>query len=143
MLRWLKHNSLSYPQIGKLICKTKGNLESITCLAVWLKSVHVKGEFIGYVMLKSGEHVLERGNEELDEIVKCLENNGVRREWMGYVLSRCPQLLSFDMEEMRTRVGFFLDMGMNEKDFGTMVFDYPRVLGFYTLTEMNEKVVQL
>lgn len=34
-------------------------------------------------------------------------------------------------------------MRMNEKDFGTMVFDYPRVLGFFTLEEMNEKVFNM
>jgi mTERF domain-containing protein len=32
---------------------------------------------------------------------------------------------------------------MNEKDFGTMVFDYPRVLGYFTLEEMNQKVTEL
>ncbi|PON57872.1 Mitochodrial transcription termination factor [Parasponia andersonii] len=140
LIRWLKHNSLSYPQIGKLICISKGNLESITRLANWLKSMHVKGRFIGLAMLKAGEGVFERTNKELDEIFEYLERNGVRREWMGYVLSRCPHLLSYSFEEIKTRVGFFLDMGMNDNDFGTMVFDYPRVLGYFTLTEMNEKV---
>lgn len=120
---------------------TKGNLESITRLAKWLKSMHVKGRFIGLAMLKGGDRLFERSNEQLDEIFEYLERNGVRREWMGYVLSRCPHLLSYSFEEIKTRVGFFLDMGMNEKDFGTMVFDYPRVFGFFTLTEMNEKVV--
>ena len=139
--RWLKHNSLSYPQNGKLICLSKGNLESIIRLANWLKSMHVKGRFIGLAMLKGGESVFKRGSEELDEIFEYLERNGVRKEWTGYVLSRCPQLLSYSFEEIKTLVGFFLDMGMNDKDFGTMVFDYPRVLGYFTLTEMNEKVV--
>ncbi|KAL5562985.1 hypothetical protein UlMin_032732 [Ulmus minor] len=140
LIRWLKHNALSYPQIGKLICMSKGNLESIRNFSEWLKSIYVKGTFIGSVMLKAGEHILERSHEELDAIVEYLERNGIRREWMGYVMSRCPQLLSYSMEEVKTRVGFFLDMGMNGKDFGTMVFDYPRVLGYYSLTEMNEKV---
>uniref|UniRef100_A0A803PCW4 Transcription termination factor MTERF2, chloroplastic n=1 Tax=Cannabis sativa TaxID=3483 RepID=A0A803PCW4_CANSA len=140
LIRWLKHNSLSYPQIGKLICMSKGNLESIIRLANWLKSMHVKGRYIGLAMLKGGESVFERGSEELDEVFEYLERNGVRKEWTGYVLSRCPQLLSYSFEEIKTRVEFFLDMGMNDKDFGTMVFDYPRVLGYFTLTEMNEKV---
>lgn len=139
--RWLKHNSLSYPQIAKLICMTKGNLESISRVAEWLKTVHVKGRFIGLVMLKAGEKLFKCTNKESDEIVEYLERNGIRREWMGYVFSRCPLLLSYTMEEVESHVRFFLDMGMNEKDFGTMVFDYPRVLGYYSLIEMNEKVV--
>jgi mTERF domain-containing protein len=138
--RWLKHNSVPYPKIGKLICMSKGKIESIRRVVQWLKSIRVKGEFLGAALTKSGGNILERSNEELDEIVDYLESNGVRMNWMGYVVSRCPQLLSYSMEEMRARVGFYLDMGMNEKDFGTMVFDYPRVLGYYTLEEMNEKV---
>ncbi|KAM3743135.1 hypothetical protein ACB098_07G121500 [Castanea mollissima] len=140
LIRWLKHNSVSYPKIGKLICMSKGKIESIRRVIEWLKSIHVKGEFLGVALTKSGGNILERSNEELDEIVNYLESNGVRMDWMGYVVSRCPQLLSYSMEEVRARVGFFLDMGMNEKDFGTMVFDYPRVLGYFTLEEMNEKV---
>lgn len=139
-IRWLKHNSLSYPQIGKLICLSKGDLGSIRRLAEWLKSIHVKGRFIGVALVKAGDCFLERSNEELDEIVEYLERNGVRRDWMGHVMSRCPQLLSYSLEEVTARVGFYLDMGINEKDFGTMVFDYPRVLGYYTLDEMNQKV---
>lgn len=100
----------------------------------------MKGDFLGSVFTKAGENILERRTEELDEIVEYLESNGVRREWMGYVMSRCPQLLSYSMEEVKTRVAFYLDMGMNEKDFGTMVFDYPGVLGCFSLEEMNEKV---
>lgn len=93
-------------------------------------------------LVKAGDHFLERSNEELDEIVEYLESNGVRRDWMGCVMSRCPQLLSYSLEEVKTRAGFYLDMGINDKDFGTMVFDYPRVLGYYTLDEMNQKVAE-
>uniref|UniRef100_A0A2P2L454 Mitochondrial transcription termination factor family protein n=1 Tax=Rhizophora mucronata TaxID=61149 RepID=A0A2P2L454_RHIMU len=140
LVRWLKHNHLSYNKIAKLICMSRGNLESIRRLAEWLKSIHVKGDFLGAVLMKAGENILERRNEGLEEIVEYLENNGVRRDWMGYVMSRCPQLLSYSMEEVKIRVAFFLNMGMNEKDFGTMVFEYPRVLGYFTLEEMNQKV---
>ncbi|XP_015892665.4 transcription termination factor MTERF2, chloroplastic [Ziziphus jujuba] len=143
LIRWLKHNSLSYPQIGKLVCMSKGNLETIRRVTEWLKSIHVKGRFIGVVLLKAGDNLLDRSSEEFDEIVEYLERNGVRRDWMGYVMSRCPQLLTCSMEDIKTRVGFYLNMGMSENDFGTMVFDYPRVLGFYALSEMNEKVSYL
>ncbi|KAJ0518562.1 putative transcription regulator mTERF family [Helianthus annuus] len=143
LIRWLKHNGLSYPQIGKLICNSKGNLESIRTTADWLKSIHVDGRFIGVALLRGGENVLQRSIEELDEIVSCLEKNGVKREWMGYIVSRCPELLSFSMEELETHMKFYFDMGMNEKDFGTMVFDFPKVLGFYSLEEMNQKVAYL
>ncbi|KAF5448820.1 hypothetical protein F2P56_029319 [Juglans regia] len=140
LIRWLKHNSVSYPKIGKLISMSRGKIESIRRVVEWLKSIHVKGEFLGVTLTKAGENLLELSNDELDEIVDYLESNGVRRVWMGYVVSRCPQLLSYSMEELRSRVQLFLDMGMNDNDFGTMVFDYPRVLGYYTLEEMTEKV---
>nr|AKM76433.1 embryo defective 2219 [Hypseocharis bilobata] len=140
MIRWLKHNSLSYPRIAKLISMSKGNLESISRLAEWLKSIHVKGEFLGVVLLRSGKNILERSNAELAEIVEYLESKGVRSDWMGYVMSRCPELLSFSMEELKSRVGFYLDMGMNYNDFGTMVFDCPKALGYFSLEQMTEKV---
>ncbi|KAK1426487.1 hypothetical protein QVD17_15161 [Tagetes erecta] len=143
LIRWLKHNELSYPQIGKLICNSRGNIESIRSMAEWLKSIHVNGRFIGVALLRGGENVLARNTEELDEIVWCLEKNGVKREWMGYVVSRCPELLTFSMAELKTRMDFYFDMGMNEKDFGTMVFDFPKVLGFYSLEEMKQKVAYL
>ncbi|CAI0377408.1 unnamed protein product [Linum tenue] len=113
---WLKHNELSYPKIAKLINMARGRLDTVKRLAVWLKTIHVKGEFLGPVLTKAGGNILERSIEELDEIV------------------------SNTMEEVRARVRFFLEMGMNEKDFGTMVFEYPRVLGYYSLEEMNQKV---
>lgn len=140
MYRWLKHNSVSYPKIGKLICMSRGKIESIRRVVEWLKSIRVKGEFLGVALTKSGENILERNNDELDEIIEYLECNGVRRDWIGYVVSPCPPLLSYSLEEVRAHVQFYLDMGMNEKDFGTMVFDYPRVLGQFTMEEMNEKV---
>ena len=77
--------------------------------------------------------MLERSTIELDEIVWYLEKVGVKREWMGYVVSRCPELLSFSMDKLKTRTDFYIDMGMNEKDLGTMVFDFPKVLGFYSM----------
>ncbi|XWS67914.1 hypothetical protein CRYUN_Cryun04dG0045800 [Craigia yunnanensis] len=140
LIRWLKHNNLSYPKIAKLICMSKGKLESIRRLVEWLKTVHVKGEFLGVTLLKSGDDILQRRIEELDEIVEYLESNGVKMDWMGFVISRCPRLLSYSMEEVKMRVEFYLNMGMNENDFGTMVFDYPGVLGYFTLEEMNQKV---
>lgn len=92
---------------------------------------------------RAGGNVFERSTEELDEIVAYLESNGVRRDWMGYVVSRCPELLSFSIEEMRTRSEFYLDMGMNKNDFGTMVYDYPKVLGHLSLEEMSQKVLDI
>ncbi|KAL0334732.1 UNVERIFIED_CONTAM: Transcription termination factor MT, chloroplastic [Sesamum radiatum] len=140
LIRWLKHNSLSYPQIGKLICASRGNLYSIRALAEWLKSIHVKGRFIGVALTRAGGNVLERSLEELDEIVEYLESNGVRRDWMGYVVSRCPEILSFSMEELKSRAEFYLSMGMDKNDFGTMLFDCPKVLGYLSMEEMNQKV---
>ncbi|KAK1395045.1 transcription termination factor MTERF2, chloroplastic [Heracleum sosnowskyi] len=143
LIRWLKHNELPYPSIGKLICKSRGNLDSIRRTAEWLKTIHVKGRSIGIVMVRAGEDILERSTEEMDEIVGYLESKGLRRIWMGYVMSRCPELLCMNMEEVRIRSEFYLDMGMNEHDFGTMVYDFPKVLGYLSLEEMNQKVAYL
>ncbi|XP_075511249.1 transcription termination factor MTERF2, chloroplastic-like [Primulina tabacum] len=143
LIRWLKYNSLSYPQIGKLICASRGNVDSIRKLAEWLKSIHVKGRFIGVAMTRAGETVLERDLEELDEIVMYLESNGVRQDWMGYLVSRCPEVLCFSMEELRSLVEFYMNMGMDKNDFGTMLFDCPKVLGSLSMEEMNKKVAYL
>ncbi|CAH8360664.1 unnamed protein product [Eruca vesicaria subsp. sativa] len=140
LVRWLKYNEFSYNRIGKVICMSKGNLDSIRIMIEWLKSIHVKGELIAVALLRSGDNILQRSRKELDEIVEYLESNGVRRDWMGYVVGRCPELLSFSMEEVKTRVDFFLLMGMNQKDFGTMVFDYPKILGFFSFQEMEKKI---
>ena len=94
-------------------------------------------------VLAHGGSFLNRSFEELEEIIDYLESCGVRRDWIGYVVSRCPQLLNLSMDELETRVRFYTDMGMDEKDFGTMVYDYPRVLGFLSLEEMNSKVFAL
>ncbi|KAF5751102.1 embryo defective [Tripterygium wilfordii] len=140
LTRWLKHLGLTYPKIAELICMSGGNLGSIPRLVEWLRSIHVKGGFVAVALLKSRGNLLERSIEELDEIVEYLECNGIRRDWMGVVMGRCPQLLTYSMDELKTRVGFYLEMGMNEKDFGTMVYDYPRVLGHFTLEEMSQQV---
>nr|GMD24225.1 transcription termination factor MTERF2, chloroplastic [Ipomoea batatas] len=143
MIRWLKHNSLSFPQIGNLICKSRRDVTYIRRFAEWLKSVNVKGRFIGVAMLRSGENVFSRRFDDLDENIEYLEKNGVRRDWIGFVISRCPEILSFSMEELKMRVEFYLNLGMNENDFGTMVFDYPKVLGYLSMEEMNQKVAYL
>nr|GMD97076.1 transcription termination factor MTERF2, chloroplastic [Ipomoea batatas] len=130
MVRWLKHNSLSFPQIGNLVCKSRRDVTYIRHFAEWLKSINVKGRFIGVAMLRSGENVFSRSFDDLDENIEYLEKNGVRRDWIGFVISRCPEILSFSMEELKMRVEFYLNLGMNENDFGTMVFYYPKVLGY-------------
>uniref|UniRef100_A0A0A9H524 EMB2219 n=1 Tax=Arundo donax TaxID=35708 RepID=A0A0A9H524_ARUDO len=142
LIKWFKHNSMTYPQIAKVICSCSGDLEKVRRMIKWLRSIYVKGEFLGRV-LASGGSFLSRNFEELEEIISYLESFGVRRDWIGYVVSRCPQLLNFSTDELETRVQFYTDMGMNEKDFGTMVYDYPRALGYLSLEEMNSKVQYL
>ncbi|XP_010555298.1 PREDICTED: transcription termination factor MTERF2, chloroplastic [Tarenaya hassleriana] len=140
LIRWLKHHKFSFNRIGKLICVSKGDLDSIRKTIEWLKTIHVKGEFMGVALLRSGDNILQRKREELDEIVEYLESKGVRRDWMGYVVGRCPELLSFTMEELKARVDFFSKMGMDDNDFGTMVFDYPKILGYFSFEEMEQKI---
>ncbi|KAI8554369.1 hypothetical protein RHMOL_Rhmol05G0093400 [Rhododendron molle] len=48
LIRWLKHNSLSYPQIEKLIYMSRGNLYAIRHVDEWVKSIYVKGRFMGW-----------------------------------------------------------------------------------------------
>ncbi|PKU77827.1 hypothetical protein MA16_Dca005659 [Dendrobium catenatum] len=139
LVKWLKHNSLTYPQIGKLICLCSSNLEPVRRLAEWLKTIHVKGKYLGYVLVKASS-ILEYKLEMLVEIVDYLAEKGVKREWMGFVLSRCPRVLTLSMSEIEFRVKFYMHMGMDEKDFGTMVYDYPKALGFFSLEEMHSKV---
>ncbi|KAK8963840.1 hypothetical protein KSP40_PGU007924 [Platanthera guangdongensis] len=139
LVKWLKHNSLTYPQIGKLICLCSANLEPVRRVAEWLKTIHVKGNYLGYVLVKAS-CILEHNLEILDGIVDYLEKMGVRKEWMGYVVSRCPKLLTLSMDDIESRVKFYMQMGMDEKDFGTMVYDYPKVLGFFSMEDMNSKV---
>ncbi|KAF6136282.1 hypothetical protein GIB67_042767 [Kingdonia uniflora] len=140
LIRWLKHNSMTYPQIGKLIFMSCGNLESIRRLTEWLKTIYVKGMYLGVVLVKAGGGILERSTEELNEVIRYLEKNGVKREWMGFVITRCPKILSYSIEEVKSRVSFYFDLGMDEKDFGTMVFEYSKAFGFFTLKEMKCKV---
>ncbi|VFQ65826.1 unnamed protein product [Cuscuta campestris] len=143
MIRWLKQNSLSFPQIGNLICKSRGDVMYIRRLVEWLNSVQVEGRFIGVVMLRSGENVFSRSFDDLDESIEYLEKSGVRRDCIGYVIRRCPTILSFSMEELKTRVEFYLNLGMCKKDFGTMVFDCPKALGYLSMEETNQKVAYL
>ncbi|KAG9147922.1 hypothetical protein Leryth_003516 [Lithospermum erythrorhizon] len=141
--RWLKHNELSYNQIGKLICMSKGNLDSVRNLAEWLQTIYVRGRFIGAVLTRAKGNIFSRSFEEFEENVEYLESKGVRREWMGYVVGHCPEVLSFTMEELKSRVEYYMNMGMDEEDFGTMVFDFPKVLGFFPMEEMHQKVCYL
>ncbi|CAN6477188.1 unnamed protein product [Victoria cruziana] len=139
LIRWLKHNSLTYPQIGKLICLSGGDLEGLRQRVEWLKSVHVKGRNIGVVFTRA-DSALKRSLQELNDNIDYLETSGVKRDWMGFVIGRCPQILLLDMDELKARVNFYLELGMDQKDFGTMVFDYPKALAFFSWEEMNEKV---
>ncbi|KAG2639810.1 transcription termination factor MTERF2, chloroplastic-like [Panicum virgatum] len=142
LVKWFKHNAMTYPQIAKVVCACSGDLGKLRMMIKWLRSIYVKGDFLGRVLANGGSF-LNRSFEELEEIIDYLESCGVRRDWIGYVVSRCPQLLNLSLDELETRVRFYTDMGMDEKDFGTMVYDYPRVLGFLSLEEMNSKVQYL
>ncbi|PKA47488.1 hypothetical protein AXF42_Ash020658 [Apostasia shenzhenica] len=139
LVKWLKHNYLTYPQIGKVICLCSSNVEPVRRMAEWLKRIHVKGRYLGYVLVKAST-ILVSSIQTLEEIVDYLEEKGVRKDWMGFVVRRCPQILTLSMAELESRVNFYMHMGMDEKDFGTMVYDFPKALGFFSMEEMNSKV---
>lgn len=132
---------MTYPQICKIICKCNNDLNHIRRMAEWLKSIHVKGQFLGPTMVKAGPTLLDLKFEQLEENIDQLESYGVRNEWIGYVVTKCPKLLVMPVEEMEARICFYKEMGLNERDFGTMVFDYPKALGFFSLEEMQSKVL--
>lgn len=48
-------------------------------------------------------------------------------------------VLYYSLDESEARVKFYTDLGINRNDFGTMVFDYPKVLGI-PLNEFRDKV---
>eukprot|EP01018_Ginkgo_biloba_P009785 Gb_07758 [translate_table: standard] len=139
LVKWLKHNRLTYPRIGKLVGRAAEDLGNLKLLMQWLKSIHVKGRDLGVVLTRV-ESIMRRPIQELDHNVQFLECHGVKLDWMGFVVSRCPEILSFSMEELKWRVDFFLELGMNDEDFGTMVFEYPKVIGFFSIEDMINKV---
>ena len=100
----------------------------------WLKLIHVKGKDLGVVFVKASS-ILGCSSKKM-ETVDYLIESGVR-EWVGIVVTRSPQVLTLTMEELVSRVRFYLDMSMNKEDFGTMVYDYTSVLGFFSLDEMT------
>ncbi|KAK9165526.1 hypothetical protein Scep_000717 [Stephania cephalantha] len=136
----LFHHHVVYNQNKSIIRAKKNNLEYFSRALSVVEKDLCEGEFLGFVMVKAGRGVLGRSIEELEEIVAYLESNGVRRVWMGFVVTRCPLVLSYSIDELRSRVEFYMDMGMNEKDFGTMIFEYPKALGAFTMEEMKSKV---
>jgi mTERF domain-containing protein len=142
LVKWLKHNQLSYPRIGMLVSTVADDLEGLKLRIRWLKSIHVKGRYLGVVLMRQ-ESILTRPIEDLDDNVQFLESHGVLIDWMGFVVSHCPEILSFSMEELKCRVNFFLELGMNDNDFGTMVFEYPKVIGFFSIADMINKVFSL
>lgn len=142
LVKWLKHNQLSYPRIGVLVSTVADDLEGLKLRIRWLKSIHVKGRYLGVVLTRH-ESILRRSIEDLDNNVQFLESHGVLIDWMGFVVTRCPEILSFSMEELKCRVNFFLELGMNDNDFGTMVFEYPKAIGFFSIADMINKVKYL
>ncbi|XP_057842577.1 transcription termination factor MTERF2, chloroplastic isoform X1 [Cryptomeria japonica] len=142
LVKWLKHNQMSFPRIGELVSAAADDLEGLRLRVRWLKSIHVKGRYLGVVLTKN-ERIIRRPIEDLDCNVQLLENSGVAMDWMGFIISHCPEILSFDIEELKCRVNFFLELGMSDKDFGTMLFEYPKVIGFFTLEDMNNKAKYL
>lgn len=142
LVKWLKHNQLSYPRIGMLVSTVADDLEGLKLRIRWLKSIHVRGRYLGVVLTRQA-NILRRPIEDLDDNVQFLESHGVLIDWMGFVVSRCPEILSFSMEELKCRVNFFLELGMSDNDFGTMVFEYPKAIGFFSIADMINKVKYL
>ncbi|KAM7261776.1 hypothetical protein ACFE04_020853 [Oxalis oulophora] len=94
---------------------SKGNLESIRPIVEWLKMIHVRSKFLGVVLLKSGETILERSREELDEVVDYLESNG---HW-GY----------YTLDEMNEKVNYLKEFGLNHEQVGRLLAFKPQLMG--------------
>lgn len=140
--RWLKHQNLSVPRIGSLICLADENLERIKPRIEVLKSIYVKGRELG-VVLEREPSLLDQSLAEIHNTIQILETAGIERKWLGLVVSRSPRVFSVGSDELLQKISMFTDLGVSPEDFGLLVFKFPAVLGNLSVEEMLSKVSHL
>lgn len=139
LIKWLKHQNLSVPRIGSLICLADENLERIKPRIEVLKSIYVKGRELG-VVLEREPSLLDQSLAEIHNTIQILETAGIERKWLGLVVSRSPRVFSVGSDELLQKISMFTDLGVSPEDFGLLVFKFPAVLGNLSVEEMLSKV---
>ncbi len=137
--RWLKHNSVTIPRVGKLVDLKMENLQVLCERVAWLKHMHVHGRDLGVVLTRQ-PCILNRPQAELDELIALLERAGIRREWVGFVISRSPAVLSLSSQELIKKLLFFENLGVTPQQLGPMAFNFPASIGHFHIDEMQTKV---
>ncbi|KAG6551731.1 hypothetical protein Mapa_006821 [Marchantia paleacea] len=139
LIKWLKHQNLSVPRIGSLICLADENLGRIKPRIEVLKSIYVKGRELG-VVIEREPSILDQSLAEIHNTIQILETAGVERKWLGLVVSRSPRVFSVGSDELLQKISMFTDLGISPEDFGLLVFKFPAVLGHLSVEEMLSKV---
>lgn len=137
--RWLKHNSVTIPRVGKLVDLKMENLQVLCERVAWLKHMHVHGRDLGVILTRQ-PCILSRPQAELDELIGLLERAGIRREWVGFVISRSPAVLSLSSQGLIKKLLFFENLGVTPQQLGPMAFNFPASIGHFHIDEMQTKV---
>ncbi|KAJ7565007.1 hypothetical protein O6H91_02G044200 [Diphasiastrum complanatum] len=142
IVKWLKHNGITVPRVGFLVCQAGDQLDIIRPRVEWLKNIYVKGRDLG-VVLSREPSILEQSEEELNNTVSFLEDSGIRKDWIGWVVSRSPGVLALSTDELHEKVMFLSELGMEKEQFGAMIFNFPALLVRFSKEEMQIKVEYL
>lgn len=141
-VKWLKHHKFAASKIGKLVFMVEDYEGNLQPKIKWLKSINVGGRDLGIGLMRE-PRILERTIAELNESVEMLTKNGVRTDWIGWVVRRSPRVLACNKEELQERIAFFSHLGIKADDFGRMVYNFPACLGHFSLDEMYSKLEYL
>jgi mTERF domain-containing protein len=137
--RWMKHNHITYPRVGKLVDLKGEDLDRLRERIGFLKKNYVRGRDLGVVLTRHPV-ILDRPLEELQSLVQLLEDAGVQRSWVGFVICRSPGVLAHSVDELLDKISFFQGLGVRAKYFGPMAFNFPASIGRFPLSEMQAKV---
>lgn len=137
--RWMKHNHITYPRVGKLVDLKGRDLDRLRERINFLKQNYVRGRDLGVVLTKHPV-VLDRPQEELRNMIQLLEDAGVRRDWVGFVICRSPGVLALSIDELLDKIAFFQGLGISPEYFGPMAFNFPASIGRFPVAEMQAKV---
>ncbi|KAG0630296.1 hypothetical protein M758_1G168200 [Ceratodon purpureus] len=139
LVKWMKHNHITYPRIGKLVDLKGTDLDRLRERIHFLKKNYVRGRDLGVVLTRHPV-ILERPLDELCNLIQLLEDAGVRRDWVGFVICRSPGVLALSIDELLDKISFFQELGVKPEYLGPMAFNFPASIGRFPLSEMQAKV---
>ncbi|CAM6127598.1 unnamed protein product [Calypogeia fissa] len=139
LIKWLKHQNLTAPRIGRLICTADESIGRIKSRIQWLRTIYVKGRDLG-VVIERYPQILNLPFQDLNEKVEILETAGVQRKWLGVVVARQPKVLTVSADELREKISMITELGLSAEQFGIMVFRFPAIVGHFSVEEMQLKV---